>query len=86
MFHRVSRGGGYGLWVAGWTSFRNKWEQWSRAGLRLIDLEVFTDGNSRKYAGVFMAGNDGHALWVGASWASFRAKWLQWSAQGEIAI
>jgi hypothetical protein len=37
---------------------------------------------SVRYAGVFRAGNDGHALWVGDNWTGFEAKWKELSKQG----
>jgi hypothetical protein len=50
--------------------------------LRLIDLETYVDGSTRKYAGVFRAGNGAHALWVGDDWDGFKAKWQDLSAKG----
>ncbi len=35
-----------------------------------------------RYAGVFRAGNDGHALWVGDTWAGFEKKWQELSNKG----
>ncbi len=36
---------------------------------------------ARAYTGVFLPGNDGHALWA-AEWPSFEAKWKELSANG----
>jgi len=36
----------------------------------------------QRYSGVFLAGTEGHGLWVNADWQHFVAKWQQWSNQG----
>lgn len=75
--------GSYGLWVnASWSSFVNKWNQWSGQGLRLNDLEITRLGSSNRYSGVFEQGTGGYGLWVNASWANFVDRWKQWSAAG----
>jgi hypothetical protein len=35
-----------------------------------------------RYAGVFRAGTDGHALWVGDDWNGFQEKWKELSQKG----
>jgi hypothetical protein len=72
----------YAFWVGDWNSFVAKWDELSKAGLRLVDLETFVDGNKRLYAGVFRAGTDAYALWVGVEWDNFKAKWQELSKQG----
>jgi hypothetical protein len=75
--------GAHGLWVlANWSSFIQKWQEWSGQGLRLKDLEITPVGNEFRYSGVFGPGSGGYGLWVLASWSSFVQKWQQWSAQG----
>ncbi|GAB4382694.1 MAG: hypothetical protein Kow00121_43350 [Elainellaceae cyanobacterium] len=75
--------GRYGLWVnAEWSSFRNKWEEWSNQGLRLHDIHVRQVGNRTLYSGVFLPGTGRHALWANVEWNSFREKWQEWSSQG----
>jgi hypothetical protein len=43
--------------------------------LRLVDLEIYTEGGVTKFAGVWRAGSDAHYLWVGVDWENFTAKW-----------
>ncbi|MET0218217.1 MAG: hypothetical protein ABW205_09875 [Burkholderiales bacterium] len=85
MFAGVLREGtdAHALWVGDdWDGFKAKWKQLSDDGLRLIDLETYVEGSTRKYAGVFRAGTDAHALWVGDDWDGFRAKWKELSGGG----
>lgn len=81
---------GHGLWSATWDNFRTKWEEWSKAGLRLTRLSTFKrdtkewtfgSGSERIFVGTFRAGSGGHALWL-AEWPSFEAKWKELSASG----
>lgn len=75
--------GPYALWVnANWTSFRDKWQQWSGQGLRLHDIHVRTSGSSTYYSGVYRPGSGSYGLWANVDWTSFRNKWQQWSGQG----
>lgn len=71
----------YYLWVAPWDSFASKWEELSRSGLRLVDLDVTVESGVPRYAGVWRAGNDAHYLWVDADWRSFETKWKALSEQ-----
>jgi hypothetical protein len=82
--------GGYALWSGAWQSFTTKWQELSNSGLRLsrlasfradTNLLTFGDSTERIFTGVFVPGNDGHALWV-SEWPSFEAKWKELSAQG----
>jgi len=45
----------------------------SAAGMRLVDIETYEVGGSRRYAGVFNAGNEPYDLRVGLSWDPFAA-------------
>ncbi len=83
MFAGAFRSGtdGHGLWIAEWPGFEAKWQEWSKAGLRLVELTTYVDGGKRLFAGVFRAGTDGHGLWI-SDWASFQAKWQEWSKAG----
>jgi len=72
----------YAFWVGDWDSFKAKWVELSNAGLRLVDLETFVDGNKRLFSGVFRAGTDAYALWVGVEWDNFKAKWEELSKKG----
>ena len=72
----------HAFWVGDWDSFLVKWKELSNAGLRLVDLETFVDGNKRLYSGVFRAGTDAHALWVGVEWDNFKDKWEELSKKG----
>ena len=42
-----------------WTSFRNKWQEWSGQGLRLVDIDVSRAGSDTRYSGVFLAARAG---------------------------
>lgn len=54
---------GHFLWsVTGWSNFTKKWDELSKDGLRLIDIETFTVGNQRQFIGVFRSGGGGFAL------------------------
>ncbi len=75
--------GRYGLWInASWGSFRNKWVEWSRQGLRLHDIHVQRRGARTLYSGVFQPGTGRYGLWANVNWASFRSKWQEWNQQG----
>jgi hypothetical protein len=70
---------------ATWSNFRSQWNSLSGKGYRLIDFETYYEksfDSARKYAGVFVGGNDRHALWVGASFDSFVAKWKSLAQDG----
>ena len=54
-----------GSWIAEWPSFQKKWEELTKAGLRLVALDTYKSQETRVYTGVFRAGSDAHALWVG---------------------
>jgi hypothetical protein len=60
----------------------NKWQELSGKGLRLIDLETWVDGKTRRYAGVFGHGKEAHALWVNDDWFGFDRKWQELSKKG----
>jgi plasmid maintenance system killer protein len=67
--------GSYGLWVnADWDHFVAKWQEWSKQGLRLDDLEISQPGGNLRYSGVFSQGSGGYGLWALSSWDSFVAK------------
>lgn len=75
--------GRYGLWVnASWSSFHSKWQEWSRQGLRLHDIQVRRTSRGNRYSGVFRPGSGRYGLWANVDWTSFRNKWQQWSSQG----
>ena len=84
-FSGVWRGGAgkYGLWVnASWGSFRSKWQAWSKNGLRLVDMKITPNGNSRRYHGCFVQGSGKYGLWVNSDWNGFKKKWQEWAKQG----
>jgi hypothetical protein len=60
-----------------WADFAAKWEQLSKQGLRLVDLETWLDGGTRRWGGAFRQGDDAHYLWVGVDWDGFVAKWKE---------
>ena len=75
--------GGYGLWAnVTWSSFRDKWQEWSGKNLRLVDIHVHRVGGQTRYSGVFLPGSGGHGLWANTTWSSFTSKWREWSGQG----
>ncbi len=52
--------GGHALWAnATWDSFRAKWDEWSRQGLRLHDVHVVNVGGQDRWTGAFLAGSGG---------------------------
>ncbi|MBI4586546.1 MAG: hypothetical protein HY717_21255, partial [Planctomycetes bacterium] len=73
-------------WSDGPDSFTKKWEEFEKGGLRMIDFETWTEGRARVYAGLFRAGNDGHAAWITSNWSdgpdSFTKKWEEWNQAG----
>jgi hypothetical protein len=82
--------GGHGLWSTTWQAFTRKWDEWSKAGLRLLRLSTFRqdtgqvsfgDTTQRMFVGTFRAGTGGYALYA-AEFDAFRANWEQASAQG----
>ena len=59
------------LWVnATWDSFRQKWEEWSGQGLRLVDIHVRRVGNENRYSGVYLPGSGGYGLWANVNWTT----------------
>lgn len=75
--------GRYAVWMnASWSSFEDKWQQWSAQGLRLHDMHVRRVGTRTLYSGIFLPGSGRHALWANVSWTSFKDKWQQWSSEG----
>jgi Bacterial tandem repeat domain 1 len=82
--------GGHGLWSGNWKQFTKKWEEWSKAGLRLTRLSTFRqdtgvvsfgDTTERLFLGVFRPGTEGHALWA-SEWKEFEAQWKKLSSDG----
>ena len=61
--------------------FEKKWKELSKQDLRLVDLETWMDGKTRKWGGVWRHGTDGHYLWVGVDWKAFEAKWKELGKQ-----
>jgi hypothetical protein len=63
-----------------WSQFDARWRQLSPT-LRLVDVETYVEGGSRRYAGVWRAGTDAHALIPATEWTAFRSKWNELSGQ-----
>ena len=73
---------GYFLWEGvSWADFEKEWEKLSKQNLRLVDLETWTEGKTRKWGGAWREGSDGHYLWVGVDWAAFQKKWKELGAE-----
>ena len=73
----------HALWVGDdWKGFTDKWRELSKGGLRLVDLESYVIGGTRRFSGVFRAGSGGHGLWVHDSWKEFTDNWEQRSNAG----
>src|SRR5262249_20324999 len=54
----------YYLWIgASWNDFEAKWKSLSSQNLRLVDIDIYRDGNALKFLGVWRGGNDAHYLW-----------------------
>ncbi|MEI9852540.1 MAG: hypothetical protein WDN24_18650 [Sphingomonas sp.] len=65
-----------------WPSFEAKWKELTGNGLRLVAIDTYKEGSKRIFAGVYRAGKQGHALWVGPNWQQFLAKRLEFAKQG----
>jgi hypothetical protein len=87
--YRVDEGG-YAVWCSNWKSFEAKWKELTQAGLQLTRLSTFRqdtgvltfgDSTERLFLGVFRAGTDGHALWMG-EWTDFQSKWKELTNKG----
>ena len=65
-----------------WDGFVAKWQEWSRQGLRLADLNTHRSGTETRYTAAFLPGNDGYALWANVTWDSFAAKWQELAGMG----
>ena len=71
------------LWVHDtWDGFKQKWQELSDDGLRLVDFDATRVDGKRRFTGVFHEGGGAHALWVDDDWAGFEAKWRELSGQG----
>ena len=46
------------------------------------DFETWVEGSKRKYAGVFLPGTGGHALWYNDDWYGFHNKWQELAGKG----
>ena len=63
--------------------FNKKYKELSNKGFRLIDLETYTNiSGNRKWVGVFMEGNDKHALHRNLSKQEFHSKQRELAKQG----
>ena len=63
-----------------WDGFTDKWAELGAGGLRLIDVETYMDGSTRKYTGVWREGSDGYYLSGGLDWTGFVDKWAELGA------
>ncbi len=59
-----------------WTAFQKFWDDSSKTGLRLINIESYLSNGKRCYLGVFRAGTDGYVLSPnGKDWHQFEDYW-----------
>ncbi len=66
-----------------WTAFNKFWDDYSKKGLRLINVETYTENGQLYFLGVFRAGNDAYALTpLNLDWAGFNQFWDQYSKKG----
>jgi hypothetical protein len=80
-FNGVFRPGTFGHYLFSgftWSQLTAKWDELSKQGYRLVNVETYVEGGVRKYAVVFHEGSDGYYLW-NADWNSFTAKWNELS-------
>jgi hypothetical protein len=68
--------------LSGWNSFVNHWNDASKNGLRLMDVETFKVGNDRQFVGVFRQGNGGHALESATGYEKFVQACEKWHHEG----
>lgn len=60
--------------LAGWQAFELKWNELSKDGFRLDEIDTYVENGKRQFLGVFKRGGGAHALWHVDSWALFDAK------------
>jgi len=80
---------GYVLTPAGlnWTAFAKFWDDNSKAGQRLINVETYVDGGQLRFLGVFRAGSGGYMLTpLGLDWTAFAKFWDDNSKLGQRLI
>ncbi len=66
-----------------WTDFIKYWEDNSKKGLRLINVETYIDNGKLSFLGVFRAGNDNHTLTpINLDWTAFNKFWDENSRRG----
>ena len=67
-----------------WNSddFHDKWVEMSDKGYRLIDVETYMDGGTRKWAGLFLEMDGAYALYRGMSSDELHNKWEEYGKKG----
>lgn len=64
-----------------WTQFTAKWDELSRAGYRLLDVDRIYEGSSLVHYSVYGEGNHAYVMYADY-WAGFEAHWKKMSAEG----
>src|SRR5688572_1314577 len=87
LFTGIWSGGsdGYALTPAGldWAAFNKFWDDNSKKGQRLVNVETYVEGGKLYFLGVFRAGGDGYALTpLNLDWAEFNKFWDDNSKKG----
>src|SRR5690606_12274711 len=80
---------GYVLTPAGldWQAFAKFWDEHSKAGQRLLQVETYTDGGKLRFLGVFRAGTGGYVLSpLGLDWTAIAKLWDDHSQAGQRLI
>ena len=54
-----------------WNNFTAKWTELSKANLRLVDIDTYTQSGLTYYNGVYVQGTDAYALWRTSDWNTF---------------
>lgn len=64
-----------------WSQFTQRWDQLSRAGYRLLDVERVYVGQNLVYHAVYGEGSGAYAMYAN-TWSDFEAKWKEMSTNG----
>ena len=77
LLHKKAVEEGRYLWNADYEGFVEKLTERVEKGFRLVDIETYLDGNSRKYIGVWERGSYNQNVWIGLNCGEFIDKWKE---------
>lgn len=69
------------LVAKGWDFLMKKYNELIRQGLRLKDIETWSENGIQHYIGVFEEGSGGHGIWGGSDWDAFLKTWNDMAAK-----